>query len=168
MKRLVLAFTLATLLGACGGSNVADLEQFVRDTEKSARGKVEPLPAVKPYEPFAYNAFDLPDPFKPRKLTLSGGNGRLAPDLTRPKEALENYPLEGLKMVGTLDRKGDLYAVVKTPDNATYRVHKGNYIGQNFGRVTAVLENEVKLTEVVQDSGGDWTERQASLMLQEQ
>jgi type IV pilus assembly protein PilP len=143
-----------------------DLRTFVAETGKDMQGKIEPLPEVKVYEPFTYEAFDLPDPFKPRKLSTGGGGG-MQPDLTRPKEPLEAFSLETLKMVGVLSRKGVIHAVIKTPDNAIYHVKKGNYVGQNFGLITQIGDSQVSLREIVQDSAGDWSERTSTLILQE-
>jgi type IV pilus assembly protein PilP len=164
MKRLASIFIVLGLTG-CGGSGMGDLQTFVNETGKDMQGKIEPLPEVQAYEPFSYNAFDLPDPFKPRKLT-SGGGG-IQPDMNRPKEPLEAYSLETLKMVGTLSQNGVVNVVVKTPDNAIYHVKKGNYAGQNFGLITQITDSEVTLHEIVQDSAGDWSERTSTLMLQE-
>ena len=91
----------------------------------------------------------------------------MQPDLNRPKEPLEAYSLETLKMVGMLSRQGTVHAVIKTPDNAIYHVKKGNYVGQNFGRITQIGDGEVGLHEIVQDSAGDWSERTSTLLLQE-
>jgi len=165
MKRLptlVLVFGLA----GCGGGSMQDLQTFVTETGKDMQGKIEPLPEVKVYEPFSYNAFDLPDPFKPRKLSTGGGSG-MQPDFNRPKEPLESFSLETLKMVGMLSRQGVIHAVIKTPDNAIYHVKKGNYAGQNFGLITQITDSEVTLREIVQDSAGDWSERTSALILQE-
>ena len=123
----------------------------------------------KPFEPFTYEGFDLPDPFTPRKLHApkEGAGGGLAPDLNRRKEPLEASPLEQLKMVGTLSQGKDTYAIVRA-DKTLYRVKKGNYMGQNFGLITDVTEGEIKLKEIVQDSAGDWAERQSVLPLLEE
>ena len=134
---------------------------------KGARGKLDPLPQIKPYDPFAYNAFDLPDPFKPRKIEPTKGASKLAPDLTRRKEPLEAFPLESLSMVGTLEKNKTIFALVRTPDRDVYQVRAGNYLGQNFGVVTGIGEGEVKLKELVQDGAGDWTERSSTLQLQQ-
>ena len=165
MKRLP---TLVLVLGlaGCGGGNMQDLQTFVAETGKDMQGKIEPLPEVRVYEPFSYNAFDLPDPFKPRKLSTGGGGG-MQPDFNRPKEPLESFSLETLKMVGMLSRQGVIHAVIKTPDNAIYHVKKGNYAGQNFGLITQITDSEVSLREIVQDSAGDWSERTSALILQE-
>ena len=169
MKRAIIV-VLALALAGCGGEEFSDLKQFVEQSGQGLRGKVAPLPKVKPYEPFAYNAFDLPDPFTPReidaraRMTRAGG---LGPDLNRPREPREAYPLENLKMVGTLERDKRIYALIKTPDNHLFRVTVGNYLGQNFGRITKITEAEVTLTELVQEGTGDWTERTASLQLVE-
>lgn len=165
MKRLVLPLALLALAGCTSDSE--DLKRFVRESDKRVPPKIEPLPAVKPFEPFTYEGFDLPDPFKPRKLTAPKGGGALAPDLNRRKEPLEAFPLEQLKMVGTLSMGKDMYAIVRA-DKTLYRVKKGNYMGQNFGLITDVTENDIKLKEIVQDSAGDWAERQSVLPLLEE
>ena len=165
MKRLATLFLVLGLTG-CGGGGMDDLQTFVAETGKDMQGKIEPLPQVKVYEPFTYNAFDLPDPFKPRKLSSAGGGGT-QPDLNRPREPLEAFSLETLKMVGMLSKQGVVHAVIKTPDNAIYHVRKGNYVGQNFGLITQISNSEVTLREIVQDSAGDWSERTSTLLLQE-
>lgn len=168
MKQLITVVALLSLT-ACSGSGHDDLTQFVKESGANLRGKVEALPEMRPYQPFAYNAFELPDPFKPRKLKPSaGGGGGAQPDMTRPKEPLESFALETLKMVGVLKQKNAIYAVIKTPENTIYRVRTGNYLGQNFGKVVAITDTEVKLKETVQDSTGDWAERDSTLTLQEQ
>lgn len=165
MRRLTSLIVVLGLAG-CGGGDMEDLQSFVAETGKDMQGKIEPLPQVKPYEPFTYNAFDLPDPFKPRKLSTGGGGG-MQPDLNRPKEPLEAFSLETLKMVGMLSRKGVIHAVIQTPDKSIYHVKKGNYVGQNFGLITQINDGEVTLREIIQDSAGDWSERISTLILQE-
>jgi type IV pilus assembly protein PilP len=167
MKRwLALSLGASVLLAGCGGESHQDLRAWMADQGKGARGRVDPLPQIKPYEPFAYNAFDLPDPFKPRKIEPTKGAGsKLAPDLTRRREPLEAYPLESLNMVGTLTQGKSTYALVRTPDKDVYQVTIGNYLGQNFGVILAINESEIRLKELVQDGGGDWTERTGTLQL---
>ncbi|HEX5129284.1 MAG TPA: pilus assembly protein PilP [Usitatibacter sp.] len=168
MKRLLVPVALAMLATSCS-SEIDELKTFVRDSEKGLPRRIDPLPPVKPFEPFTYEGFDLPDPFKPRKLTppKEGGGGGLAPDLNRRKEPLEAFPLEQLKMVGTLSMSNEMYAIVRA-EKTLYRVKKGNYMGQNFGLITDVTESEIKLKEIVQDSAGDWAERQSVLPLLEE
>jgi type IV pilus assembly protein PilP len=166
-----IVFAVVILFG-CGGEQFSDLKQFVKDSGEGLRGRVEPIPEVRQFEPFAYNAFDLPDPFKPRKTvadTRAGTGGGPRPDVNRRKEALEAFPLESLQMVGTLEQKQVRFALIKTPDNNLYRVKSGNYLGQNFGVVTSISESTVTMKEVIQDSSsGSWTERTSSLQLLEQ
>ncbi|CAG0963936.1 hypothetical protein BURK1_00861 [Burkholderiales bacterium] len=163
----VAAAALAMAMAGCGGESHQDLRDWMRDQGKGAQGKLEPLPQIYPYEPFAYNAFDLPDPFKPRKIEPTKGSNQLAPDLARRREPLESYPLESLAMVGTLARDKAIYALVRTPERDIYQVRSGNFIGQNFGVVTGITDAEIKLKELVQDSAGDWTERSSTLQLQQ-
>ncbi len=168
MRRPIVIVTLACLgLASCGGEQYSDLRQFVKDADNLPHSAIPPLPDVKPYEPFAYDAYDLVDPFKPRKIEppKKAANGGLEPDLARRKEPLEAYPLENLRMVGTLQQNKINYALVKSPDNNLFRVKPGNYIGQNFGLIMAISESTIKLKEIVQDSTGGWAERESNITL---
>lgn len=170
MNRAVFGSFLLLLLAGCGSAEFEDLNRFVEESKQGLRGRVEPLPEVKQFEPFAYNAFDLADPFRPRQLgkAQAAGTGP-APDINRRKEALEAYPLESLKMVGTIEQKQVRHALIKTPDSNLYRIRVGNYVGQNFGIITAISDSAVTLREVIQDPAtGGWSERTASLQLLEE
>ena len=167
-KRLLIPVALLALAGC--SSELDELKGFVKDSDKQVRRSIEPLPAVKPFEPFTYEGFDLPDPFKPRKLgppSNAKPDDRLALEMNRRKEPLEAFPLEQLKMVGTLSQGNDMYALVRA-EKTLYRVKKGNYMGQNFGLITDITDNEIKLKEIVQDSAGDWAERQSVIPLLEE
>ncbi len=168
MKRIYFVVTVLLLTG-CGGEEFQDLRDFVKNAGAGMRGKIPPPPEVKPYEPFAYdNEANLPDPFKPRKPELrSSRAGINQPDIDRPREALEEFPLEGLKMVGYLYQNGVGYAVIRAPDGKLHRVKAGNYVGMNFGLIREVADTEVIIKEMVQDSAGDWTDRESSLQLLE-
>jgi type IV pilus assembly protein PilP len=173
MMRARTAVTLAVLLLAgCAGEQMQELESWVKDADNMPRPRIEPLPEVKPFEAFAYTADKdgLLDPFRPKKIEApkqAAGSG-IQPDLNRPREPLEGYPLENLRMVGTLAQNRAVYALIKTPDNNLFRVRKGNYLGQNFGLITAIDEASVQLKEIVQDGVGEWSERASTLQLQEE
>jgi type IV pilus assembly protein PilP len=173
MKKLAIIVS-ALLLAACGGEEHSDLKEELKSLTKDLRGMISPLPVVKPYEPVPYQAFDQPDPFGPAKIELaiaaaakSSGGGANAPDTRRPKEPLEAFPIESLKMVGTLAQKDTTYALVRA-DASVYRVKVGNYMGQSFGIITGINENQINLKELVQDASGDWVERQVALQLLEE
>lgn len=171
MKRITYILSLLPiLLVACGGEEFQDLHDFVNNAGADMRGKVDPPPEIKPYEPFFYdNSEALPNPFAPRKqdLRTSGLPGLNQPDLNRHREALEEFPLDGLKMVGFLQQGKTDFAVIRSPDGKLHRVKVGNYLGQNFGQITSIDETEVQLKEMIQDSAGDWSERMSSLQLVE-
>lgn len=155
----------ALTLAGCGGTSDEDLKKWMSEQGVAARGKIDPIPAIRPYEAFTYNAFDQAEPFKPRKIET--GKGARGPDLSRRKEALETYPLETLKMVGTLQRGSTTLGLIRANDNKVFQVRQGNYVGQNFGVITNVVEGEITLKELFQDGAGDWAERQSKIMLQE-
>jgi len=171
MMRLRFSIALSTLLlAACGQGEFSDLKEFVEQSGQGLRGHVEPLPQVKAYEPMSYNAFDLPDPFKPRKIEPERGTSTTgpSPDLNRRKEPLEAYPLESLKMVGTLEKGNQRWALIKTPDSNLYRVRRGNYMGQNFGVIAMITDASITLKELIQDTTGSWSERTSNLQLLEE
>ena len=163
----ILPIFLACLMTACGGGEGDDLDQFMKNSANDMSKSVEPLPEVLPYIPLQYNADGtLSDPFKARKATSKSGS--LQPNTNRPKEALESYPLESLKYVGSMSKNKLTYALIRTPDSTIQQVKIGNYLGPNFGLITAINENAIDIKEIIQDDlTGDWVERNASLNLQE-
>lgn len=170
MRTAYLVMCASLLLVGCGGEEFQDLRDFVKNAGADMRGKIEPPPEIKPYEPFSYdNDAALPDPFKPRKADLRGDGheGQNQPNLDRPKEELEEFPLESLKMVGYLQQTKVGYGLIKSPNGKLHRVTKGNYMGLNFGKIISITDTEIKIKEMVQDSAGDWSERESSLQLVE-
>jgi type IV pilus assembly protein PilP len=171
MKRLIL-LTGVALLAACGGEEQGELRQELAAMTKDLRGRVDPLPQVRSYEPVPYKGENMVDPFVPGRIVVSqaagavGGGGGVQPDMNRPKEPLEAFPLEAIRMVGTLAQNKDMYALVRAGTNL-FRVKKGNYMGQNFGVITAIDEGQINLKEVVQDAGGDWVERSTTVQMSE-
>lgn len=160
---------LAALLAGCSGKNTDDLDAWMTQASQGLTGHVDPLPQVKPYEPMVYNAENLLDPFNKQKLLQARRQATPnAPDFSRPREALENFELDKLHMVGTLKRGGVTYALVRTPDNTIYRVQPGNYMGANFGKITKITESEIQLVETVEDLNGNWVEHTTSAALEEQ
>jgi type IV pilus assembly protein PilP len=163
---------LALSLTACGDSGLTELNDWMNQVKKEASVRVTPLTEPKVFIPVAYNGKELIDPFDPSKLLVvfarmkaENDNG-LKPDFDRPKEALEGYALDGMKMVGSFDNRKNFQGLIQV-GKAVFPVVVGGYIGQNFGRVISINEARIDLVEVVQDATGEWTERKASLELQE-
>ena len=161
------------LLASCGGEEFGDLKAELNERSKDFRGRVDPLPQVRPYEPVPYTAEGVVDPFRPDRIDVAGGSrgprvetSKMAPDLNRPKEPLEAFPLESLQMLGTITQNRDTFALVKAGPNL-YRIKKGNYMGLNFGVVTGIDEAQINLKELVQDGQGEWVERATALQLVE-
>jgi type IV pilus assembly protein PilP len=165
---------LAALLLAGCAEDMSDLRQFVKQVKQRPGGDIEPLPEFEPYKGFAYDSTDLRNPFRPRSAFAADeeeseeSSSGLKPDFERAKEPLEQYPLDSLKMVGTLTREDQRRGLVRDPDGIIHRVVPGNYLGQNHGRITAVEPGVIQVVEIVRDGQGGWMERDASLALSEQ
>lgn len=175
MSRLVLVLLTSAMLAGCGGTDSEELQQWMTDQRSQARARVQPIPEPKKFTPQDYGQDASTDPFSSQKLTQAlkressqpTSNGALiAPELARRKEALEAYPLDAMAMVGSLVKTGQPVALLRV-DNLLYQVRSGNYLGQNYGRITKIGETEIVLREIVQDGSGEWIERVAKLQLQE-
>ena len=173
--RIAAASAVAFVLAACGTSGQEEVQDWMNEQRAQTKPHVQPIPEPKKFTPQAYTQEGATDPFSTLKLTQalkresaqSTSNAALvAPELSRRKEPLEAFPLDTMSMVGMLMKEGTPVALVKV-DNLLYQVRPGNYLGQNYGRVMKVGENEVVLREIVQDASGEWIERQATLQLQE-
>lgn len=169
--RLVCAAVAVAVLGACSDdAGMADLRTFVHNAHAGREPRVEPLPEIKAEEPFAYAAAELPDPFSASNLRPEVAAAETAgpsPDFDRRREPLEEYPLDALRMVGTLERGGEAWVVVRAPDGTVHRAGVGNHIGKNFGTIRAISADRVDIIELVQGALGNWVEREASLALPE-
>ena len=167
--KLIGTALVAVILAACSGDQLGDLRGFVAREKAKPGGRVEPIPEVKPFETFTYRPAGRKSPFEPwgqdTDIARTGGkNHGLHPNLNRRREALEAFPLDALKMMGTMEQKGAVWAIVKAPDGLVYRVTVNSYLGQNYGRITKISDSKVELVEIVPDGLGGWQERQASLV----
>lgn len=174
-KQLAL-LALTLLLSACTSSGTDELQAWMQSERNSIKPSVQPIPAPTKFEPQPYAGERSTPPFSVEKLTsvLRGNpsspvvnSALIEPELNRRKQPLEAYPLDTMSMVGSLNRDGQLVALVKV-DKLLYQVRPGTYLGQNYGRVTRISETEVVMREIVQDPGGEWIERPAALQLQEE
>lgn len=178
MRLVYLIFASLSLTG-CMGTGLEDLEAFVKNSGEDMRGKIPPPPEVKAYDAFLYrnekdpnkptdpyfDKYPLPDPFKPRKPVKINPDELAAENHT--KEELEKFPLENLKMIGFLEQKKVSYAIIRAPDGRIFRVKEGNYLGLNFGKITAIANGEITIEELVRDSAGDANKRVSTLQLDE-
>jgi len=169
--RIVMGGLLATLLAGCGDSDVREVRDWMEQVKRDTHPAVKPLPEPKDFLPYAYGARQAVDPFNPNKLlgelarVAATSNNPNQPDLQRPREQLETYPLDTMQMVGTMEKGGMRYALLQV-DRSLYQVRAGQRIGQNFGVVTHVGDDVVEIREVVQDAAGEWTGRMSKLELQ--
>lgn len=162
-------------LGGCADSSQEELQQWANEQRNQTKPRITPIPEPKKFSPQAYIQDAAGEPFSSQRLTqalrqqstsATSNAALVAPELNRRKEPLESVPLDGISMVGSLNKSGQLVALIKV-DNLLYQVRPGNYLGQNYGRITKVSETEVTLREIVQDAAGEWIERAAALQLQE-
>lgn len=160
---------LAMVLAGCA-PDMSDLEEYVETTRNKYEGSVEPLPQFEPYQNYVYDAFDERPPFTEPTTGQAleqenvGDNG-LRPDTDRRKEPLEYFPMDSLEMVGTLERDGEMWALIKDPDDTIHRVQPGDHAGQNFGEIVGISETRVDFLEIIPDGQGAWVEREIALEL---
>jgi len=172
MKVLIAALA-GLMIAGCSSDNLSDLRNFVQAEKAKPGGRVEPIPEVKPFESFTYKVNGRKSPFQPWGLNAGAAKsahspaGGVHPDTHRRREALEAFPLDTLRMVGTLSQKNGMWAIIRAPDGLVYRVKRNNYLGQNYGRITKISEDKVELVEIVPDGLGGWEKRHTNLVLAE-
>lgn len=171
-SRLLLSMGMvAFALTACGGDQ-EELTQWMEQQRREVKPSVEPLSPPKTFVPQPYTMLDGVEPFSSQKLTVAlkqearQPNSLLSAEINRRKEPLEAYPLDSMSMVGSVVRGGRSYALLRV-DNLLYQVKQGDYIGQNYGKITKISETDISLREIVQDAAGEWIERTSALQLQE-
>lgn len=160
-------------LSGCGSDDFSDLTRYIAEVKARPKEAIKPLPEIKVIEPFLFKPEGLRDPFKPLEqpeqnegTDVSTASG-IKPDTTRRKEELEAFPLDGLKMVGTVNMKSNLWGLVKASDGTIYRVKVGNYMGKNYGKIIRIVSDKIELMEIVPDKPGTWREQPSSIALTE-
>jgi type IV pilus assembly protein PilP len=170
-----LTLAVVALLAACGSGEQEELQAWMQEQRAEIKPRIQPISEPKKFTPQAYTEASAMEPFSNQKLTQAlrrdsaqpaASTALIAPELARRKEPLESFPLDAMSMVGYLVKEGQPVALVRV-DNLLYQVRVGNYLGQNYGKITKVGEAEVTLREIVQDAAGEWIERTATLQLQE-
>ena len=161
------------LLAGCSNDDFVDLKHYIGEVKVRPKEPIKPLPEIKVIEPFMFKPESLRDPFKPLEqpeqvdgVDVSTASG-IKPDMTRRKEELEAFPLDGLKMVGTVDMKSSLWGLIKASDGTIYRVKVGNYMGKNYGKIIRIVSDKIELMEIVPDKPGTWREQPSSITLTE-
>lgn len=168
IARLSITFVILLLAACSDGMN--DLRQYVEETKGKYQGSVEPLPQFEPYKSHEYAVSKLRPPFTEPTVALSQqetADGP-SPDTQRRKEPLEFFPLDALRMVGTLEQQGQAWGLIQDPEGTIHRIRPGNHAGQNFGEILRISEDKIDLLEIIPDGLGAWVEREVSLNLGEQ
>lgn len=182
--QIIWLMCIALFLGGCVASSIADLEEYVEKVLAKPGGRIEPLPPFKPYKAYAYQSakLDTRDPFKlfyqknidVGVLDIAGDqDSGLSEEMNteinhRNKEELEEFELDSLRMVGTMDNTDHKWGIIKDPDGVVHTVEVGNYLGRNIGKILHIFENSLEIREIVKESSGLWEERKAVIALDEQ
>lgn len=176
MRNAGLVFGALVCLGlaGCASGDMSDLEQYVQQVLARKGKRPPPIPPLEPYVVYNYKSSEGRDPFEPffkeepPPPTMAAAASGLQPDMNRNREELEQYTLDSLRMMGTLEQASQLWGIVRSPDGTIHRVQVGNYMGRNHGKIVNISEEGIELQEIVPDNQGAWSERQAALALVEQ
>jgi len=172
-KAFTAAVVAVVLLAGCSEATMSDLHRYVAEVNKRKASPPDPLPPIKPYNVFVYSPTER-DPFQPfyqqqpEEQQAGVQETGIKPDFNRNREELEGFPLDSLRMVGTLEQEGNFWAIVLATDATIHRVEVGNYMGQNHGKIVDILEDRVELVEIARDARGRWEERPAAIALVEE
>ena len=170
--RLPALVVVALMITGCN-QGLGDLQQFAQQVKSQPPGRIEPIPEFQPYQNFEYASHDLRDPFKLVDFRRPEENrdeiGKISsgpkPNIERAREPLEDFPLDTLRLKGTLTKDGIKWALIFAPDNTVHRVIEGHYMGQNHGRIISVTDDKIELTEIVPDGLGNYIERSSAVAL---
>lgn len=166
-----IAILISFLLTGCGGEQYADLDRFMADARAQPQGVIEPPPIFKPYKAFRYNAASKRSPFevpvKIREIALLSMSSNVKPDENRVKEQLESFNIEALTMVGTLEQKGQIWALIDDGSGVVHQVLEGNYMGKNHGRIVQVSYDSLAIVEIIANGSDSWIERPRTLKLKD-
>ena len=164
----LLTLTLTIGLTACAGEENVELKAYVSEVKARQKTRIPPLPKPKSFEVFTYDEVSLRNPFEPTvEIQAAESNNGLKPDMTREREALEEYAVGSLKMMGILEKNNRRWALIRTSDGTLYRITTGRYLGKNNGKVMSITETQLELKEIVPDGLGGWIERMTTLSVSE-
>jgi type IV pilus assembly protein PilP len=170
LRLIVSVLAAVALLAGCDSSNMSDLKAFVARVKAHTSSEIKPAPKIQPYTPYTHVAATKRSPFTPQQgeqqktARVTNSNG-VHPNFHHKRGPLEHYPLDALKMVGTLESGGTLYALVSSPDGIVYRVTVGNYMGENYGKITKITQTGILLREIVPDGFGGYIKRPTDIAL---
>lgn len=161
------------IVTGCQSGDISDLNDYVSGVKDRKSRRIDPLPEIKGYESYTYVSVDLRDPFVdtaidvPQQEQTDVASNGITPDRNRNREELENHPLDSLRMVGTLEQGGQIWAIINASDGTIHRVTAGNFLGQNYGEITTVGDDRIALVEIIPDGMGGWMKRDTAVALTE-
>jgi len=163
---------ILSLLSGCNDGSIEDLDEYFATERAKPAAPIPPIPEVKPYLRYVYPEHEK-DPFDVAMLTPETDTRKVIDsgvvlDTTRVPEFLEGFPLDSLKMVGTVEKDKKLWALIKIPDGAIQSVKTGNYMGQNYGKIISITDASMQLKETVPNGLGGYKERDISIELSQE
>jgi type IV pilus assembly protein PilP len=169
IKAAAAALLAIALLSGCAAGVDDELTGYIAEVRARPGGRIKPLPQINPYVAFKYQALEenVRSPFQPDRLNEAPRTAGPKPARNRNKEYLEQFPLDTLAMVGTLDRQGRTFGLVQTTDGMVHRVIAGNYVGQNDGQILGIDGAGIELEEIVPDGIGGFYKRPAEIGLKD-
>ena len=167
--KLLTVIALSTLSLAGCSSRVDVVNGRMQEIRNQPAQPISPAPVFLPVPSFGYSAQQLRSPFLPDSLAMElkvMAGKRVQPDLARPPQFLEQFPIESLLMKGTMKNvKGSLYALIQAPEGGVVRVEKGNYMGKNYGRIVDISQSQITVIEIVPDGRDGFVERPRNLVM---
>jgi len=162
VSRVIVLIAASVFLLACGQESNQDVQQFIDENKRRPPGKVPSLPVYSPYKPYEYNAAQFRSPFEPPALVekkIIAAKSNVKPDLSRQKQYLESFDFNSLAMVGTIEKDGILWALIRDPSGSIESVRKGAYLGKNHGKIVALNSTSIDVVEIIPNGSDSWLER---------
>ena len=170
-NKLVALLIGLVLITGCSSNDTSDIDKFMADNRDKPSGVIEPIPIFKPYKAFRYNAATKRSPFEVpvnvREIAYLSLSSDVNPDPKRVKEQLEFFNIEGISMVGTIQREGTLWALVDDGSGAVHQVLAGNFLGKNHGRIVSIYPDSISIIEIIGNGKDSWIERPRTLNLKD-
>lgn len=169
MNNQITALALVTLLLLSGcAPGISDLVTYTEEVRARTQVSIEPYPEFATPVAFSYGASELRSPFTRSQnnqapIFDSGKVDCLQPDFDRPRQALEKYGLDALKMAGTLSIDGQKWALISANDGSVHKARVNSPVGLYYGTISAISADSITITQLLPDGAGCWQKKDTVL-----